>query len=74
MSTPFKIQVWNVLNECPTTVKLVVYATFAPQLNEPCENDPGPIPAGIVVETIADAVIMAFDADGVNLCSTAVMG
>lgn len=70
---PFKIQVWNVLNEYPTTAKLVVYATMAPQLNEPCPDDPGPIPSSIVVETIPDAVIMAFDADGVNLCSTSVM-
>lgn len=59
----FPQQVQDAYDRCPGTVRMEVYATFAPTLtpNVPCSWT-----------TIPDAVIICYDADGVNLGSYSV--
>ena len=59
----FPQQVQNAFDLCPSTVRMEVYATFAPTLTAdvPCPWT-----------TITDAVILCYDAADVNLGSFAV--
>jgi hypothetical protein len=63
--TTFTAQVQNAYDLCPGTVRMEVYATFAPTLatDVPC-----------AWTTIPDAVILCYDAADVNLGSFSVEG
>ena len=70
--TPFKIQCWDAYNAAPGTASMTVYADYAHYLNEPCVNDPGPLP--VPWTTVPDAIIGCWAADGSNLLLTTVQG
>ena len=69
---PFKIQAWNAYNAAPGTASMVVFADYAPQLNEPCPDDPGPLP--VPWTTIPEPYIGCYAADGTNLLFTTIAG
>lgn len=62
----FPAQVQRAFDNCPGTVRMEVYATYAPTLDP--NNSPCPW------TTIPDAVIACYDAADVNLGSYAVEG
>lgn len=70
MMIPFKIQCWNAYDAAPGTESMKVCAEYAHYLNEPCENDPGPLP--VPWTTIPDPYIGCYAADGSNLLFTTI--